>query len=161
MSHPGALLGSLQVEGVSDLAHAIQLSLAPVFLLTGIGAILNMLTGRLARIIDRARRIDEAFTPVDHPAHQRQVSELRLLDRRMKIVNPAIFLCTLSAALVCVVVAALFLSTLLGLGFARTISAIFILAMLLLISGLGLFLYEIRVAVAAIRVRDELLERKR
>ncbi len=157
----GGLLGAIAIEGVSTLAHAIQLSLAPVFLLTGIGAILNMLTGRLARIVDRARRLDENFTPIDHPAHARQVAELRLLDRRIAIVNDAIFLCTLSAAAVCTVVAGLFLATLLDLGFARTMAAIFVGAMLVLILALVLFLYEVRIAIAAIRVRDELLERQR
>ena len=34
---------------LSDVSHAIQLALAPVFLLTGIAGILNVMMGRLAR----------------------------------------------------------------------------------------------------------------
>ncbi|WP_174274835.1 DUF2721 domain-containing protein [Sphingomonas bacterium] len=150
----------LHVSSLSGLTKLIQLSLGPVFLLSAIGTILNMLTGRLSRVVDRARYIEENFTPRDHPDHPMQVRELRLLDRRIKIVNDAIFLCTASAVILCTVVAAMFLARLAGFGFARTLAMCFALALLLLIAGLVLFLVEIRVAVTAIRVRDELLERR-
>ena len=149
-----------QITSLSSLSKTIQLSLAPVFLLAGIAALLNMMVGRLARVVDRARRIEADFTPADHPAHARQVAELRLIDRRITLVNNAIFLCVASAIAICVLVAGLFVARLVGLGFARTMAVIFIIAMLLLTLGLILFLIEVRVAVAAIRVRDELLERQ-
>jgi hypothetical protein len=41
------------------VAHAIQLAVAPVFLLSGIGAILAVMTNRLGRIIDRARVLEK------------------------------------------------------------------------------------------------------
>jgi len=150
---------SLSVD-VSNLAHTIQTAVAPVFLLTGIAGFLNMLTGRLSRVVDRARSIELSFTPPDHPRHRDQVRELRILDRRMKVVNTAIFLCTASAVAVCLVVAGLFVTSLAGLGFARTMAVTFIVAMLLLIAGLVLFLVEVRIAVRAIQIRDELLERQ-
>jgi len=144
---------------LTDIAHTIQLALAPVFLLTGIGSILNLLASRLSRIVDHARRIEQAFTPRDHPDHAQQVGRLRLLDRRIRLVNLAIFLCTLSAMLICVVVAGLFVADLLGLGFGRLLAAFFVAAMVLLITALILFLVEVRAAVQAIRVNDALLER--
>ena len=147
------------VSSLPGLAHTIQLALAPVFLLTGIGSILNMLTGRLTRIVDRARRIEYEFTPKDDPRHFRQVQELRLLDRRMRIVNNAIFMATASAVALCFVVAAMFLADLAGFGFARTLAVVFAASLLLLIAALVMFLVEIRLAVHAIEVRDELLER--
>jgi sterol desaturase/sphingolipid hydroxylase (fatty acid hydroxylase superfamily) len=148
-----------QISSLPGLARDIQFALAPVFLLNGIGLILNMLTGRLSRIVDRARDIEEAFTPREHPRHALQVTELRILDRRMAIVNNAIFLATASAVLLCSLVAGIFLARLVGVGFARTLSVLFAISLLLLIASLSLFLYEVRMAVAAIRVRDELLER--
>jgi hypothetical protein len=144
---------------LTDIAHTIQLALAPVFLLTGIGGILNLLALRLSRIVDHARRIEREFVPVGDPLHAVQVRRLRLLDYRMRVVNTAIFLCTGSAMLICIVVAVLFVASLLGLGFARTMAAMFVLAMLLLIGGLGLFLLEVRAAVRAIQIDDALLER--
>jgi hypothetical protein len=148
-----------QVSSLPGLAHTIQLALAPAFLLNGIGIILGMLTGRLTRIVDRARVVEGEFTPRDHPLHMHQVNELRLLDRRMRIVNNAIFLATSSAVVLCTVVAAMFLARLAGFGFARTLALMFALSLLLLIASLVMFLVEVRVAVRAIRIRDELLER--
>jgi len=148
-----------QVSSLPGLAHTIQLSLAPAFLLNGIGIILGMLTGRLTRIVDRARVVESEFTPRDDPRHAHQVSELRLLDRRMRIVNNAIFVATASAVVLCTVVAAMFLARLAGFGFARTLAMMFALSLLLLIASLVLFLVEVRVAVRAIQIRDELLER--
>jgi hypothetical protein len=147
------------ISSLSGLAKDIQFALAPVFLLTGIGSILNMLTGRLSRVVDRARKIEEEFTPRGHPRHADQVRELRLLDRRISIVNNAIFLTTASAVLLCSLVAGIFIARLIGVGFARTLSLLFAVSLLLLIASLTLFLIEVRIAVAAIRVRDELLER--
>ena len=148
------------ISTLPGLAKDIQFALAPVFLLTGIGSILNMLTGRLSRIIDRARLIELQFTPRDDPRHAGQVRELRLLDRRIVVVNNAIFLSTASAVLLCSLVAGIFVARLIGFTFARTLSAMFALSLLLLIAALVLFLIEVRIAVRAIRVKDELLERR-
>lgn len=148
-----------QVSSLPGLAHTIQLALAPVFLLNGIAAILNILTGRLSRIVDHARTIEAAFTPRDDPRHARQVRELRLLDRRIRVVNNAIFTGTVSAVVLCTVVAFMFVARLAGFGFARTMAVMFALSLALLIACLTMFLIEIRMAVSAIRIRDELLER--
>jgi sterol desaturase/sphingolipid hydroxylase (fatty acid hydroxylase superfamily) len=154
----GVLDDIVQVSSLSGLAKTIQLALAPAFLLNGIAIMLNMLTGRLARIVDRARAIEERFTPRDHPRHGNQVNELRLLDRRMKIVNNAIFLATASAVVLCCVVIAMFMARLAGFGFARTLALAFAFSLVLLTASLVLFLIEVRVAVRAIQIRDELLE---
>ncbi|WP_420138803.1 DUF2721 domain-containing protein [Sphingomonas sp.] len=147
------------VSSLPGLANTIQLSLAPAFLLNGIGIILGMLTGRLTRIVDRARMVEADFTPREHPLHVHQVRELRLLDRRMRIVNNAIFLATSSAVVLCTVVAMMFIARLAGFSFARTLAVLFATSLLLLIASLVMFLIEVRVAVHAIRIRDELLER--
>lgn len=148
----------LPTADARDIAHVIQLSLAPVFLLAGIAGFLNVLAGRLARAVDRARMLDERFTPPDHADHDRQVTELRVLDRRIILANRAIFLCTASGALICALVAGLFISNLAGLGFARVMAVLYVIAMLMLICGLAMFLVEVRLALETIRVREELLE---
>jgi len=79
-------------------------------------------------------------------------AELALLDRRMRVVNWSISCCTAGALFVCVVVAILFVAGLAQIAFARPIALLFILAMLLLIAGLILFLYEVRLAMAALRL---------
>ena len=154
------MIPDIPAPQVSDIAHTIQLAVTPVFLLAGIGSFLNVLAGRLGRVVDRSRELEREFTAADHPDHAMQVAELRVLDRRMQLANQAIFLCTASGVLVCLVVAGLFVTQLANLGFGRTMAVGFVIAMLLLIVGLALFLLEVRVALNSIRVREDLLECK-
>jgi hypothetical protein len=143
---------------VAAVAHLIQLAIAPVFLLAGIGAILNVLAHRLARVVDRARALERDFASYEEEARARASAELCLLDRRMTTVNRAISACTASALFVCLVVAILFVADLTEIRFATPIAILFILAMLLLIVGLILFLAEVRLAARSLHVRRELLE---
>jgi hypothetical protein len=146
------------LSAAADLAHTIQLAVAPVFLLSGIGAFLNVLAGRLSRIIDRARHIGTAMAPAGDPEHERQVWELRLLDRRIRLASLAIALCTMSAVLICLVVGGLFVADNSRWLVGRYVAIGFIAAMVLLIVGLVCFLLEVRIAYRTIRVRAELLE---
>ena len=132
---------------VESVAQAIQLSVAPVFLLTGIAALLGMLTNRLARIIDRTRLIQEALKRSDirEARHLRQILEVQR--RRTYLVNRAIFCATATALLVSVVVAVLFIGTMAVLNLAAIVAPLFVLAMLLLSLGLILFLAEVQLAI--------------
>lgn len=144
-------------SNVSTIAHTIQLSVAPVFLLAGIGSILNVLAQRLARVIDRARLLEAAFPTLRDGDRERAVAELHVLDRRMAVVHRAIFCCTASALLVCLVVALLFVADIADAGFARTVAVMFVLAMALIVAGLSFFVVEIQIATRSVRVRRELL----
>ena len=138
---------------VSAIAHQIQLAIAPVFLLAGIGAILNVLAGRLARTVDRSRSLATEYAGYDEAERGRATTELLLLDRRILAANRAITCCTASALFVCLVVAVLFIARPNEIGFARSIAGLFIAAMALLTAGLGFFLHEIRLATRALRLR--------
>jgi hypothetical protein len=140
---------------VTTIAHQIQLAVAPVFLLAGIGGIINVLAQRLARVVDRSRQLESEAPGESAAARAAYAAELGLLERRMKVVNWAISLCTASALFVCMVVAILFVADLARIAFARPIAMLFILAMLLLILGLILFLYEIRLAMQALRISHD------
>ncbi len=142
------------------IAETIQLSLAPAFLLVATGSILNVMTGRLARVVDRARHLQLAHGETEGLAHSRVVDELRRLDSRMGVITWAIGLCVACGIVVCVLVAMLFLA---GTGrddLATPVSAAFIIAMLLLLSGLVAFLIEVRMAIRTIHGPIELLERE-
>ena len=132
---------------VSAIAHQIELAVAPVFLLAGVGAILNVLANRLARVVDRARYLAEAAESLDEAERRQAELELRLLARRMTAANLAIGCCTASALFVCIVVAILFMAPPDQLAAARAISLLFIAAMGLLIGGLVLFLHEVQLAM--------------
>ena len=135
---------------LSDLAALIQLSVAPVFLLTGIAGILSVMTHRLARVIDRTRHL-EAKSAAPDPQEAGVAEELRTLRRRMYAINRAIALCTYSALLVAAVIAALFLGALFGFHVAPLIAGAFVLAMLLMIGGLINFLAEVHIATRSMR----------
>ena len=92
------------------VAHAIQLAVAPVFLLSGIGAILAVMTNRLGRIIDRARVLEDRLDNASAELHPALHTDLTTLSRRAKLISRAITLCTATALLVCTVIAVLFLS---------------------------------------------------
>ena len=146
---------------VSTIAETIQLSLSPVFMLAGVGALLNMLVGRLARVVDRARALEQLHPRSSGPEHDRHVWELRLLDHRMRVINNALAAVTSSAVMTCLVVALLFVAELMHLRFGRYLAVAFILAMALLIWGLVLFMWEVRLSLRAIRIRPELLQHNR
>lgn len=143
---------------VSTIAQTIQLSLSPVFMLAGIGALLNVLAGRLSRVIDRARTLEALHPRTTGPEHDRHVRELRLLDKRMSIINAALLMAVTSAIMTCIVVALLFVAELAKLHFGTLVACSFILAMVLLIAALVSFMVEVRVSLRAIHIRPELLE---
>jgi hypothetical protein len=147
------------VQAVSTIAQTIQLALAPVFLLTGIGSLLSVLAGRLSRVIDRVRDLERLHPAALDEERRRYVSELFILDHRIKVINSALFMAATSAAIICVVVALLFIAELGQLHIGSWVAVAFILAMLLLIGALTEFMREVRLSHRAIRVRTELLER--
>ncbi|MCH4894582.1 DUF2721 domain-containing protein [Sphingomonas sp. SFZ2018-12] len=151
----------LITPGISTVASTIQTAIAPVFLLAGLGAILNVLAGRLARIVDRVRTLEQLHPRSTGPEHDRHVWELRILDRRITVINAALSLCVASAVMISLVVAMLFVAELVKLKIGTVVASLFIAAMLALVAGLILFLVEVRISLRAIHVRAELLERDR
>lgn len=143
---------------VAEIAEIIQLALAPVFLLAGIGAFLNVCVSRLSRIVDRSRDLEPRILASRGAEHDRLQADLRVLDKRMGLVSRAISLSVTSAVLTCAVVVLLFAGSLLEAQFGTSIAILFIISMIALGLGFAVFLIETRVASRAIRVRTELLE---
>jgi hypothetical protein len=136
---------------VTTVAHVIQLAVAPVFLLTGVGAILAVITNRLARIVDRSRVLSNS----SDQKQSAQKEEMAMLSRRARWVHWAVSLCTMSALFICIVIAALFTGSEIGMDPSRAVSLLFISAMLTLISGLLCFLREISLATGSIEIQKE------
>lgn len=139
----------LQTIDAASVAHAIQLAVAPVFLMSGIGAILGVLANRLARVVDRLRLL-EGSAEAARTDHAPEISALR---RRARWIHAAVTLCTLSALLICLVIAALFIGSEIGRDPARLVALLFVSAMLALISGLLCFLREITIATGSLNKR--------
>src|SRR5690606_10702380 len=133
-----------------SVAQVIQLAVAPVFLLAGVGATLNVLATRIGRIIDRARAM-EAELPKATPELAADLhSRLRVLSKRATLINRAIALCVLCGLLVSLVVAALFVSSAMQLELALPIAIVFVIALLSLAAALVYFLREVFIATAAL-----------
>jgi len=135
--------------GTSGIAHAIQLALAPVFLLTAIGGLLSMMTGRLARVVDRARLLESQAATDPQLAEKSQ--ELGMIAHRARMLSWAIALCTTTALLVAALVAILFMGGIYSFKVGTPIAMLFILAMLSLIAALTLFLRDVFFSTANLR----------
>lgn len=138
-------------QAIEDLAHTIQLAVAPVFLLTALGTILGVLTNRLGRVVDRARvlstRLNEPYEGSLPPS-----AELAILSRRRELVNYAITAATIAALLVCLVIALAFISFMLNKNFALLMAWLFVAAMACFIAALLFFLREIVLTVSTLRL---------
>jgi len=137
---------------IGDVAHAIQLALAPVFLLTGIAGILNVMAGRLARILDRGRQLTEHDLPRPVDGVGTIDVELQSLERRRHLASAAITACTFSALLVCTVIAALFLEVLLQVEMKWLVGLLFTGSTVALVVGLAYFLREVHLATQTVRI---------
>jgi hypothetical protein len=134
-----------------DIAHLIQSSVAPVFLLSGVAATLGVLTNRLSRIVDRARLLEQQLE--GHPGEAPRLhADLVVLARRAHYINIAISLSTIAALLVALVVVTLFANAFLGSELALLIALLFVGAMVCLSAAYIAFFIEVRVAVAALRI---------
>ena len=142
----------------SDMARTIQLAIAPVFLLAGIGAFLNVIAARLARVVDRSRVLEDLHGDARGVERVRFVEELRTIEKRMNLASRAIYLGTASGLAVCLLVVVLFVGELIDFNLGDAIAVLFVVAIALLASAMVLFLRETRIAVAVLHVREELLE---
>jgi len=137
---------------ISNIAHAIQLAVAPVFLLTAIGALLGVMANRLGRVIDRARLLEARLEEATGENAAALQAHLKILSRRARLINLAITFCTMTALLVCSVIAVLFFGSFVRFDFSAPVAILFILAMILLVMGLLWFLREVFLATASLRI---------
>ena len=133
------------------IAHAIQLAIAPVFLLTGVASLLGVMATRLARVIDRARSFEDRWPTFDAKARTRALAEIAILERRRRLCSWSINFCTAAALLVCLVIVTLFVDEFFARNWRWLAGGLFVAAMLALIGGLACFLREVYVATHTTR----------
>jgi len=140
------------------IAQSIQLALTPVFVLVAIGNLMNTMSSRLGRIVDRSRDLQRRHSTTSGPEHDAVVREIRITDRRIELIGQAILLLVLSGISIGLVCAMLFLEELLRVNIQRFAAGTFLLAIVLLMWALLLFLRETRAAAAALRIPASYLE---
>lgn len=137
---------------LTGIAHVIQLAVAPVFLLTGVGTIIGVLSNRLARIIDRSRALEDLAPRLQGDQLVLRREELGVLARRMRVIYLAIGLAVISALAVGLLIALAFVDAFLTINLAKLIATLFVSAMVAFIASLIAFLREIFLAVTTARL---------
>lgn len=140
------------------IAHTIQLALAPVFVLVALGNIMNILSTRLGRIVDRARHLQQRHSETFGSEHDMVVSEIRFCDERIDLITKAIRNLVISGLAIGTTVATLFVEEMAGYPLEWVAAVFFLVALSLLMWALLLFLHETRVAAAALRIPRDYLE---
>lgn len=139
-------------DHINNIATAIQLALAPVFLLTAIAGMLGVMAGRLSRIIDRGRYLTEGGAAAKLPDTEVTDEELSILEKRRHFTSVAITAFTIAALLVCLVITTLFLEVMFSAPLQWAIGLLFSSATLVLVIGLTYFLREVHLATTTIRI---------
>ncbi len=146
-------LTAIQADArVETIAHVIQMAIAPVFLLTGIASMLVVLTNRLARVIDRARLLEDHLPDLTGEHKIVVGGDLHMLSRRARHINRAIGLFTTAALLLCVIIMTLFVSATISRDISQFVVVFFVITMLCLIIGLVSFLREVQLAISSLRI---------
>lgn len=146
-----------EVLEIIHIGQVIQAAVAPVFLITGIAALLGVASNRLMRIMDRSRELENSIPDVqDIQSKKVQTEELRYLWKRISLINKAYSLYTLTALLLCVVITVLFISHIYTIQLSVLISAIFIGALMVLIMALMFSLREIFLTTRSLQIRLKL-----
>ena len=140
-----------ELAAQGGIAHVIQLSVAPVFLLTSVGAILAVMSTRLSRVVDRARVLETKLPGAEGFARDDLLQRLVNLNRRAHLISQAMVLCVVTAVLVCGTIIVLFSGEFLH--FAATVPAalLFIAALLTFLLALVWLLREIFMAIKTMR----------
>ncbi|WP_205525272.1 MULTISPECIES: DUF2721 domain-containing protein [unclassified Novosphingobium] len=143
------------------IAQTIQLALAPVFVLVAIGNIMNILTTRLGRIVDRSRALQSQHAQTSGREHDLVVIEIRYVDRRIHLIGRALLLLVVSGLAIGVTVGSLFIGEMAGLELRNLTGITFFGAIALLMIALVYLLLETRIAASSLRLPQELLELER
>ena len=132
---------------LGDVTHVIQLAIAPVFLLTAVGTLINVLVNRLGRSVDRRRTLTASLASLDAGLLGNANGELAYVHRRVRLIYGAILLSVGAAFLICLLIAVAFLDALIAADLSQLVAVLFMLAMLALIGSLALFMREIYLGV--------------
>lgn len=135
---------------INNVTHLVQMALTPAFLLSGIGAVLAVLSARLSRVVDRSHQIEDQIKMSKNRSIH--LKELEILDRRCGTIHRSLFFCTISAFCICAVVSIIYIGKLYLDSEATGIivSWLFALSMGALTISLFLLMKEIRICAQCI-----------
>jgi hypothetical protein len=140
-----------QTFTIESAGHLIQVALTPVFLLSGIAALLNVFASRLARVADRLDSLHDGIGAEGCTTPQKD--EMAMLHARSVGLDCAVVLATVAAALTCLAILTLFLFALSNRVIAGFLVAFFGLAILCTLGSVAAFGVEMLMSSRALRQR--------
>ena len=135
-----------------NAVEIIQLALAPIFLIVGIGTLVNVATGRVARVIDRARWFEDLAREQPTRIDRRAKHEIRTLNKRMRLANWSINFLIASALVICFDVILLMVNGLISTSLDTAVLVTFMISILFLTGGLIAFFFEVSLATASLKI---------
>ncbi|WP_449411599.1 DUF2721 domain-containing protein [Methylobacterium komagatae] len=147
--------GAFSGNSPDDIAHIIQVSLAPAFLLSALATLLNTFSTRLARISDKVNAADKELLGASEDEARTISIRLAYLHRRSILLDAAVVLACLGAGLVLTSILTLYVGALRDGAAASVLFALFGLALLFTIAAIGAFLAEILLTGRGVRVEVE------
>lgn len=137
---------------IPNAVEIIQLALAPIFLIVGIGTLVNVATGRVARVIDRARWFEDLARVQPARIDKKAKREIRSLKKRLRLANWSINFLIAAALVICIDVILLMINGLISTSLDTTILVMFMISMIFLTGGLIAFFFEVSVATATLKI---------
>jgi|SRR6187549_1666738 len=131
---------------VFDITRLIQLSVAPVFLLTAVGTIINAVINRLGRAVDRRRQLEDLVMAYEGDERDKILVELETIARRIRLSLGSIASAVFSALLVCLLIGLSFVGAFISFDLSEIVAGLFIFAMVSLTMCLLMFLREVTIA---------------
>jgi hypothetical protein len=143
--------GSEVEAAIGSVVHVIQVSLTPVFLLSGVATLLNVFSTRLARVADQVEAAAKELTDADAATAATLSVRLEHLHRRSLALDVAVALAAMAGALTCTTVLALFIGEAGGIATATLLFATFGLALVCTLIAIGAYAAEMLMASRRIR----------
>jgi hypothetical protein len=128
----------------SEIAAILQTALSPVVLISSVGLLLLLMTGRLARIVDRVRQLTPRLASATDEEAQLLHTQLRGLARRARLVRRSIASAGFSMLFAVLIVVILFVTSLAGVEIPWVIASLFIISLLLVVFCLVDFIRDVR-----------------
>ncbi len=136
----------------SSLLPVIQLAITPVILISGMGALMLTITGRMGRIVDRTRILAGQVLVATGEDRRHLDEQLKIMWQRAQLIRRAVTFLGLSMLVACLLVVTIFGGALLGRDFGVVLLTLFAASVLLLIAALVAFLKDIYVSLHALRL---------
>jgi uncharacterized protein DUF2721 len=142
----------MQALSVAQLIPVLQTAIGPTILISGVGLLLLTMTNRLARTIDRARAAARELPHAGGADRVKHAAQLRILWKRARLIRLSIALASLSALFAAILIIVLFVTALLQIENVWLICALFITCLICLIGSLMVFIHDINLALAALKL---------